>query len=104
MTAAYNYDASCAGLGPSRSNALDGVVHRAYSARPNSVYIVNSAGAVAFRALWAGQRGLLRRTIDLLLRLETVHRTSVTARPSSTPPSSVAAGNRWTTSGARWAP
>jgi len=59
-------------------DTIDGAMHRAYGALPNSVYIVNSAGAVAFRALWAGQPRLLRNKLEDLLQLEETHRTSVT--------------------------
>lgn len=59
-------------------DTLDGTMHRAYGARPNSIHIVNSAGIVAFRALWAGQARLLRAKLEELLRLEETHRTSVT--------------------------
>jgi hypothetical protein len=59
-------------------DTIDGAMHRAYGTLPNSLYIVNSAGVVAFRALWAGQPGLLRDKLEELLRLEEIHRTSVT--------------------------
>src|SRR5918994_7770179 len=51
-------------------DTVDGAMHRAYGTLPNSVYIVNSAGAVAFRALWAGQARLLRNRLEALPRLE----------------------------------
>ena len=49
-------------------DGVDGAVHQGYGPLPNSVYLINRAGKVAFRALWAGQEGLLRGKIDELLR------------------------------------
>lgn len=51
-------------------DALDGATHRAYGPLPNSVYLVDSTGRVAFRALWAGQESLLREKIEELLKRE----------------------------------
>lgn len=58
-------------------DTVDGAMHRAYGTPPNAVYVINSAGAVAFRALWAGQARLLRNKLGDLLRLEEHHRSSV---------------------------
>jgi hypothetical protein len=52
-------------------DTVDGTVHRAYGPLPNSVYLIDRTGRVAFRALWAGQEGLLRGKIGELLRRET---------------------------------
>ncbi len=46
---------------------LDGAAHRAYGAFPNPLYLIDRTGRVAFRALWAGQEGLLRDRIEQLL-------------------------------------
>lgn len=52
------------------ADALDGRTHNAYGPLPNSAYLIDRTGHVAFRALWAGQEGLLRRRIDELVRRE----------------------------------
>ncbi len=49
-------------------DALDGVTHRAYGHLPNSVYLIDRTGRVAFRALWAGQERLLRGKIREFFR------------------------------------
>lgn len=46
---------------------VEGTVHRAFDTQPNSVYLIDRSGHVAFRALWAGQKGLLRSKIEELL-------------------------------------
>jgi hypothetical protein len=48
-------------------DGLDGAVHRAYRPLPNSLYLIDSIGHVAFRALWAAAERLLRRKIEQLL-------------------------------------
>jgi len=48
-------------------DTLEGVTHRAYGPLPNSIYLVDRGGHVAFRALWAGQEGLVRDKLDELL-------------------------------------
>jgi hypothetical protein len=47
-----------------------GTVHQMYGPLPNSVYLIDKTGSVAFRALWAGQESLLRKRIEELLRRE----------------------------------
>jgi hypothetical protein len=49
---------------------LEGSTHKAYGPLPNSGYLIDRTGRVAFRALWAGQEGLLREKIEELLGLE----------------------------------
>lgn len=49
---------------------LDGSVHRAYGALPNSAYLIGRDGHVAFRCLWAGQKGLLHKKIKAYLNKE----------------------------------
>ena len=56
---------------PVAVDALDGGTHRAYGPLPNSAYLIGRAGRVAFRALWAGQEGLLRDRLEELLANET---------------------------------
>ena len=56
---------------PVAVDTLDGKTHRAYGPVPNSAYLIGRAGRVAFRALWAGQEGLLRDRIEELLANET---------------------------------
>ena len=51
-------------------DTLDGATHRAYGPLPNSAYLIDRTGRVAFRALWAGQEGLLRDKLEELLRRE----------------------------------
>jgi hypothetical protein len=51
-------------------DTLDGATHRAYGPVPNSAYLIDRTGHVAFRALWAGQEPLLRSKIEELLRRE----------------------------------
>jgi hypothetical protein len=55
---------------PVAVDTLDGAVHRAYGPLPNPVYLIDRTGRVAFRALWAGQQGLLRDKIEELLERE----------------------------------
>jgi hypothetical protein len=49
-------------------DALDGSTHRAYGPLPNSAHLIDRSGHVAFRALWAGQEGLLRDKLEELLK------------------------------------
>ncbi len=49
-------------------DAVDGRVHKAYGALSNPGYLIGRSGRVAFRALWAGQEGLLGDKIRELLR------------------------------------
>ena len=58
-------------LWPVAVDTLDGKTHRAYGPVPNSAYLIDGTGRVAFRALWAGQEGLLRDRIQELLAKET---------------------------------
>jgi hypothetical protein len=51
-------------------DSIDGATHRVYDEMPNSVYLIDRTGRVAFRALWAGQEGLLRRSLEELLGRE----------------------------------
>lgn len=51
-------------------DAVDGTVHREYGPLPNSAYLIDRTGRVAFRALWVGQQRLLRERIGELLRRE----------------------------------
>ena len=48
-------------------DTLDGAIHRVYGPLPNSLYLIDPSGRVAFRAMWAGQEGLIRRRINELL-------------------------------------
>jgi hypothetical protein len=58
-------------------DALDGGLHRAYGQPSNPAYLIGSSGRVAFRALWAGQDGLLDDKIRELLRRESAADASV---------------------------
>jgi hypothetical protein len=53
-------------------DTVNGDVHNAYGAPANGAYLIDSTGTVAFRALWAGQEGLLRGRIAELLKLESM--------------------------------
>lgn len=46
---------------------LEGHVHRAYGEMPNSIYLIDRTGRVAFRALWAGQEAQIREHVEQLL-------------------------------------
>lgn len=48
-------------------DTLEGAIHNLYGPLPNSAFLIDRTGHVAFRALWAGQEGLLRDTIEELL-------------------------------------
>ena len=43
---------------------IDGALHRALDPKPNSAYLVNSAGTIIFRSLWAADRDALRQALD----------------------------------------
>lgn len=45
-------------------------MHKAYQPLPNSVYLSDRRGRVAFRTLWTGQEGLLRDKIKELIERE----------------------------------
>lgn len=49
-------------------DTLDGEVHRKFQPLPNSVHLIDCAGNVVFRALWAGQEKWLRRKLEEFLR------------------------------------
>lgn len=49
---------------------LEGSTHKAYGPLPNSAYLIDRTGHVAFRALWAGQEGLFRNKLEELLKRE----------------------------------
>lgn len=63
--------------GTAAVDTLDGATHQAYGPLPNSVYLIDRAGRIAFRALWAGQEGLLRDKIEELLKREAAGETGV---------------------------
>jgi hypothetical protein len=44
--------------------------HRAYGPLPHAIYVIDRTEHVAFRALWAGQEGLLRDKLEDLIRRE----------------------------------
>ncbi len=43
---------------------IDGDLHRALDPKPNSAYLVDSAGTIVFRSLWAADRDALRQALD----------------------------------------
>jgi len=58
-------------------DTLEGAIHQLYGPLPNSAYLIDRTGQVAFRALWAGQEGLLRDKIEELLEREERNETPV---------------------------
>lgn len=58
-------------------DTLEGDMHQAYGPLPNSAYLIDRTGHVAFRGLWAGQEGLFRGKIEELLEGEKNGETSV---------------------------
>ncbi|MCA1577099.1 MAG: DUF1440 domain-containing protein [Acidobacteria bacterium] len=58
-------------------DTLEGAIHQLYGPVPNSAYLIDRMGQVAFRALWAGQEGLLRDKIEELLEREERNETPV---------------------------
>jgi hypothetical protein len=55
---------------PVAVDTLDGDTHRSYGPLPNSAYLIDVEGRVAFRALWAGHERLLRRKLRRLLAVD----------------------------------
>jgi hypothetical protein len=51
-------------------DTINGTTHNAYGPLPNSIYLIDRTGHVAFRALWAGQERLVRDRIAALLSRE----------------------------------
>jgi len=43
---------------------LDGDLHRALDPKPNAAFLMNSAGVILFRSLWAADRDALRQALD----------------------------------------
>ena len=54
---------------------IDGSLHRALDAKPNSLHLVNSNGKIAFRSLWAGDTASVERAVEQLVRGEDLTRT-----------------------------
>lgn len=54
---------------------IDGRLHRALDAKPNSIHLVNSNGKLAFRSLWAGDTASVERAVGQLVRGEGLTRT-----------------------------
>ncbi|GAB3246005.1 redoxin domain-containing protein [Nocardioides dilutus] len=55
---------------------IDGTVHRRFSPKPNSAYLVRPDGTVAYRAHWANDDAGLRRAVTALLAGAEVRGTS----------------------------
>lgn len=51
-------------------DTLDGSVHRSYGAVPNAVFLIDSTGQVAFRALFAAQEKVLAMKLGELVECE----------------------------------
>ena len=54
---------------------IDGSLHRALDAKPNSLHLVNSNGKIAFRSLWAGDTASVERAVGQLVLGEDMTRT-----------------------------
>jgi hypothetical protein len=59
-------------------DTLNGTVDREYGPLPNSAYLINREGRIAFRALWTGQEGLLRDKVEGLFKREASGEQAVT--------------------------
>ena len=46
---------------------IEGTLHRALSPKPNSAYLLNQAGTVLFRALWANDRKELAAALEAVV-------------------------------------
>ncbi len=55
---------------PVAVDELEGTTHQAYGGLPNALYLIDSTGHVAFRALWAGQQKLIERKLRELIERE----------------------------------
>ena len=49
---------------------IDGNLHRALDAKPNSLHLVDRNGKIAFRSLWAGDTASVERAVGQLVRGE----------------------------------
>ena len=53
---------------------IDGDLHRALDPKPNSAFLVSSAGIILFRSLWAADYDALRTALDSMLVGKTLQR------------------------------
>ena len=53
---------------------IDGDLHRALDPKPNSAFLVSSAGIILFRSLWAADYDALRTALDSMLVGKTLER------------------------------
>jgi len=49
---------------------IDGSLHRALDAKPNSLHLVDARGMIVFRSLWAGDTNAVERAVGQLVRGE----------------------------------
>ncbi len=54
---------------------VDGTIHRALDAKPNSAHLVAPDGTIGFRALWAGDTAPLANAVATIMRREPLIRT-----------------------------
>lgn len=59
-------------------DVLHGTTHKAYGCLPNSAYLIDRTGHVAYRTLWAGQESVLRESLRKLVENEDEGRYQVT--------------------------
>ncbi|MFI2227302.1 TlpA family protein disulfide reductase [Streptomyces fradiae] len=61
---------------------IDGTLHRAFTPKPNSAYLVDPTGTVAFRSHWANDEPALREALERAAAGRPVHgRSRAMARP-----------------------
>ncbi|GAA3250447.1 TlpA family protein disulfide reductase [Streptomyces labedae] len=61
---------------------IDGTLHRAFTPKPNSAYLIDATGTITFRAHWANDETALRRALEQVASGKTVHgRSRAMARP-----------------------
>ncbi|MCE7083396.1 redoxin domain-containing protein [Streptomyces sp. ST2-7A] len=52
---------------------IDGTLHRAFTPKPNSAYLIDEEGTIRFRAHWANDEPALRRALERTVSGHTVH-------------------------------
>ncbi|MFE7812320.1 TlpA family protein disulfide reductase [Streptomyces sp. NPDC057433] len=52
---------------------IDGTLHRAFTPKPNSAYLIDTGGTIRFRSHWANDEPALRRALEQTASGNTVH-------------------------------
>ncbi|WP_149549524.1 TlpA family protein disulfide reductase [Streptomyces marokkonensis] len=61
---------------------IDGTLHRAFTPKPNSAYLIDTTGTITFRSHWANDEPALRQALEQAASGNTVHgRSRAMARP-----------------------